>query len=330
MPGSIRKRARCGDIVTIDLKLTPENGYVPVPLFDTTGIITLVLGWGNYLPGLHDVLQGLRPGETISNLSIDAGWGKRKDELVVTVPKSKLKFIQDMALIRPGRYLHLNGDIQVLVTDVTEDSITVDANPPLAGASYLCDLKVIEVHPLPQSISGYVVERTENADSSRYHVATFALGCFWGAQLAFSREPGVVGTKAGYTQGTKASPTYEQVCEGKTRHREATLVVYDSTVVSYEQLMEVALHRLDKSTDVFNLQSLFNNDDSEQYRHGFYYHTNEQKDQAQAFVKRQSRFSIEVVSAKEHYEAEEYHQHYLLKGGQSARKGTKETIKCYG
>jgi peptide-methionine (S)-S-oxide reductase len=326
----IPKTAQVGDVVTLDLNLTPENGYVPHPLFDTSGIITFVLGWGNYLPGLHTLVEGMQTGESLHNVCIDAGWGRRRDELVVTVPKSQLKSIKDFSIIKPGRRLHLEGDIQVLVTKVTEDTITVDANPPLAGASYRCDLTVKQIESLPV---GVLNNPSESKDTSRYQVATFSLGCFWGAQLAFARMTGVVGTKSGYTQGIQHNPTYEQVCEGKTRHREAVMVVYDPNEVAYPDLMKVALGRLDQTTDVFQLHDLFASDgdeESTQYRHGFYYHNDEQKRQAEELVNEGSRFRIELLSATTFYDAEEYHQHYLVKGGQSARKGAKETIRCFG
>lgn len=321
------RTAQPGDIVTMNLNLTPENGFVPHPLFDTSGTVTFVLGWGNYLPGLHTLVEGMTVGETVSKVSIDAGWGKRRDDLIVTVPKSKLKALKDISVVQEGCHLHLEGDIQVLVTKVTQDTITVDANPPLAGASYHCELEMTDI----QSSNLDDADATAKSSSSRYQVATFGLGCFWGAQLAFARTPGVVGTKSGYTQGIQENPTYEQVCEGKTRHREAVLVVYDATQVSYSELLKVAVERLDQTTDIFQLHDMFGDDhDGEQYRHGFYHHNDEQRRLAEEFVEKDNRFRVELLPAAKFFNAEEYHQHYLLKGGQSARKGAKETIRCFG
>ena len=329
----IQKAAQMGDIVTIDLNLKPENGYVPLPMFDTSGTITFVLGWGNYLPGLHTLVEGMQEGESVDNVSIDAGWGKRRDELIVTVPKSRLRSIKDLTILKPGCHLHLEGDVRVLVTDVTEDTTTVDANPPLAGASYTCELKIQHVESLPLNTLTQTNLHPESESTSRFQVATFGLGCFWGAQLAFSRVAGVAGTKVGYTQGIQPNPTYEQVCDGKTRHREAVTVIYNPDEVTYEELIRVAVGRLDQTTDVFKLHELFataSDDESEQYRHGFYYHTDEQKQMAEKIIKMESRFRIELLPASQFYDAEEYHQHYLLKGGQSSRKGAKETIRCFG
>ena len=78
--------------------------------------------------------------------------------------------------------------------------------------------------------------------------ATMAAGCFWGLELAFQRVPGVVKTEVGYTQGTKANPTYEEVCSGITGHAEALQIKYDPKVVSYEELLTVYWDRLDPTT----------------------------------------------------------------------------------
>ena len=58
------------------------------------------------------------------------------------------------------------------------------------------------------------------------------------------REQGVVGTKVGYTQGETDNPTYEQVCSGTTGHTKSIMVKYDSSVVSYKKLVNLAMERL--------------------------------------------------------------------------------------
>ena len=73
----------------------------------------------------------------------------------------------------------------------------------LVGASYTCDLKLMRVENGPDLI--YATSSSVHRPS-QYEVATFGLGCFWGAELAFMREPGVVGTRVGYSQGDVGSP----------------------------------------------------------------------------------------------------------------------------
>lgn len=52
-------------------------------------------------------------------------------------------------------------------------------------------------------------------------------GCFWGPELLFQREPGVLATEVGYSNGQLANPTYEDVCSGQSGHAEVVRVVYD-------------------------------------------------------------------------------------------------------
>jgi peptide-methionine (S)-S-oxide reductase len=69
--------------------------------------------------------------------------------------------------------------------------------------------------------------------------AVFAGGCFWGVEWVFEHVRGVQSVVAGYSGGTVASPTYEQVNTGRTGHAESVKVTYDPAVVSYRQLLEV-------------------------------------------------------------------------------------------
>mmetsp|Transcript_13499 Transcript_13499/g.19459 ORF Transcript_13499/g.19459 Transcript_13499/m.19459 type:complete len:352 (-) Transcript_13499:70-1125(-) len=330
---STRKRAQVGDIVTLELKLVPENGYVPIPLFDLEGDeIRLVLGqfpWGNYLPGLHSLVEGMRVGDAIENRSLDAGWGEWSEKRVVTVSKSKLKSLKNPDQILVHDKLHLQGDVEVLVTAVTPTTITVDANPPLAGASYVCSLKVKDIEELPEDRMVFL-ERPQQESASKYQVASFALGCFWGGQLEFQRLDGVVATRVGYTQGHKVNPSYTEICQGTTRHRETIMVVYDQTEISYQALMDIAMERLRMSEQPATVRLFQEEEESHQYAHGFYYHTTQQHEEAEAFLEHRSGWGVEVRPAQQFYNAEEYHQHYLLKGGQSARKNAKEEIRCFG
>jgi peptide-methionine (S)-S-oxide reductase len=67
--------------------------------------------------------------------------------------------------------------------------------------------------------------------------ATFAGGCFWGLELAYQREAGVLCTCVGYTQGHAISPSYAEVCSEATGHTEAVLLLYDQSLVSCAALV---------------------------------------------------------------------------------------------
>ena len=352
-----RRRARVGDIVTIDLDLTPENDFVPPNgfLFDTQGEITFVVGWGNYLPGLHTLIVGMGIDESLENVSIDAGWGDHNPDLVIDVPRENFNKLSTADSIKVGSVLDLKGGIRVTVTKVSNDSIVVDANHPLAGSSYSCNLKVKDIQSLPTTataVSKTSVTVLEEEDreslptepiegSDKYEVATFALGCFWSGELAFMRTVGVVGTKVGYTQGITSNPTYEDVCQGTTKHREAIMVIYDPNVTSYKQLLSVYVERLAATMSQYYKTDPFAHDDdddengsgTEQYKNGIYYHNETQRVIAKEVVidsNTNNFYQVELKQSSTFYDAEEYHQQYLLKGGQSARKGAKEIIRCYG
>lgn len=157
--------------------------------------------------------------------------------------------------------------------------------------------------------------------------------------------PGVTYTAVGYTQGQKPSPSYEEVCSGSTGHTEAVQMYYNPGEVSYRELLDVMLERTDPTT--LNRQG---NDRGTQYRSGIYYHNEEQKKVAFQVMEEVTsqlqngtyprptagnEWKTEVKPATEFWNAENYHQQYLSKGGrfgqgQSAAKGCKDPIRCYG
>jgi peptide-methionine (S)-S-oxide reductase len=153
-----------------------------------------------------------------------------------------------------------------------------------------------------------------------YQKATFAAGCFWGVEAAFSKVPGVVSTVVGYTGGHKENPTYRQVCSGRTGHAEAVQIMYDPTKVSYEQLLEVFWGIHDPTT--LNRQGP---DVGSQYCSAIFYHNERQRSAAETSKKRleqSGKFNklivTEIVPAPKFYLAEEYHQRYFEKHGRAA------------
>lgn len=145
--------------------------------------------------------------------------------------------------------------------------------------------------------------------------ATFAAGCFWGVEETFRDIKGVASTCVGYTGGHWPNPCYLDVCARVTGHAEAVEVEFDSSVVSYEQLLEVFWNCHDPTQ--LNRQGP---DRGEQYRSVIFYHNLEQEQAAIASKRKlqlSGRYDNQIVTkiqpANEFWLAEDYHQQYLHK-----------------
>jgi peptide-methionine (S)-S-oxide reductase len=147
--------------------------------------------------------------------------------------------------------------------------------------------------------------------------ATFGAGCFWGVEEAFRNVRGVISTAVGYLGGTMKNPTYQDVCSGRTGHAEVVQLEFDSSIVSYRELLDVFWSNHNPTT--LNRQGP---DVGSQYRSAIFFHNREQEGIAttsKEAVDRSSRFAMPVVTeiteASTFYRAEEYHQRYLEKRG---------------
>lgn len=143
--------------------------------------------------------------------------------------------------------------------------------------------------------------------------AVFGGGCFWCTEAIFSELRGVTSVAPGYAGGATANPSYEQVCSGKTGHAEIIKIEFDPTQISFNDLLTVFFATHDPTT--FNRQG---NDVGTQYRSVILYTTDEQKQAAEAFVKKLSSSDpsgkpvvTEIKPLDKFYEAEDYHRNYF-------------------
>ncbi len=147
--------------------------------------------------------------------------------------------------------------------------------------------------------------------------ATFAAGCFWGIEQRFRRIPGVLDAIVGYTGGTTENPTYHTVCSHNTGHAEAVQISFDPTKISYQELLDVFWH--------CHIPTQLNRqgpDIGSQYRSAIFYHSEEQKQLAEATkheLEKSGKFNspivTQIVPAVTFYKAEESHQRYFEKHG---------------
>jgi peptide-methionine (S)-S-oxide reductase len=146
-------------------------------------------------------------------------------------------------------------------------------------------------------------------------IATVAGGCFWCLEAVYDQVKGVVAVESGYIGGRVDHPTYDAVCSGRTGHAEAVRIMFDPTVVSYRELLEVLFLIHDPTT--LNRQG---HDVGTQYRSAIFYHSSEQKRIAEeviAGVTEEKHYAnpivTEITPAGTWYEAEPYHQEYFAR-----------------
>lgn len=138
-------------------------------------------------------------------------------------------------------------------------------------------------------------------------------GCFWGLEKYLEEIPGVIETEVGYANGDSVNPTYEEVCKLDIHFVEVVHVIYDTSLISLTELLEVYYMVIDPTS--LNRQG---NDVGEQYRTGIYY-----KDPLEESVIQESLhqlqesykkpLAVEVLPLQNYYTAEHYHQNYLDK-----------------
>jgi peptide-methionine (S)-S-oxide reductase len=148
-------------------------------------------------------------------------------------------------------------------------------------------------------------------------LATFAMGCFWGAERKFWEQEGVFSTAVGYAGGATPNPIYREVCSGLTGHTEVVQVVFDPKRVSYDQLLRVFWENHDPTQGMRQ-----GNDSGTQYRSAIYAHGPDQQRAAEASRAAYGRLlagagygpiTTEIAPAPPFYYAEADHQQYLAK-----------------
>jgi peptide-methionine (S)-S-oxide reductase len=143
--------------------------------------------------------------------------------------------------------------------------------------------------------------------------ATFGAGCFWCIEACFKDIRGVLDVYPGYAGGIIDNPTYEQVCSGMTSHAEVARIVYDDSMVSFDELLEVFWFVHDPTQ--LNRQG---NDIGTQYRSVVFYHNDFQKERTQFFIDKLTQEKVwdnpivtELVPINNFFRAEQYHHNYF-------------------
>lgn len=156
---------------------------------------------------------------------------------------------------------------------------------------------------------------TDGGAEEKSETAIFGGGCFWCMEPPFEQQTGVLEVVAGYSGGTTANPTYDQVSSGMTDHYESVRVIFNPEKVSYRDLIEIFWHQIDPTDDGGQFA-----DRGKHYQTAIFYTSEGQKAVAELSKKEladSGKFSdpiaTRVLPATRFYLAEEYHQDYYLK-----------------
>jgi peptide-methionine (S)-S-oxide reductase len=152
----------------------------------------------------------------------------------------------------------------------------------------------------------------DTIDKTNLDTATFGAGCFWCVEASFLMVNGVISVQSGYAGGHVKNPTYKEVCSGLTGHAEVAQIVYDNTLLKYDELLEMFWKVHDPTQ--LNRQG---NDIGTQYRSVIYYHNDEQKTKAEYYKAELNNSGAygnpvvtEITALDTFYPAEDYHNNY--------------------
>jgi peptide-methionine (S)-S-oxide reductase len=153
------------------------------------------------------------------------------------------------------------------------------------------------------------------ATAKGQQTAVFAGGCFWGVEAVFDQVKGVQKAESGYAGGSRDTAEYYTVGSGTTGHAESVRVTYDPSQITYGQLLKVFFSVAHDPTEL-NRQGP---DVGTQYRSAIFYTDEEQKRIAESYIQQlneaevfSGQIATQVAPLKAFYEAEDYHQNYLV------------------
>jgi len=154
---------------------------------------------------------------------------------------------------------------------------------------------------------------SDGAGGTQVEVATLGGGCFWCLEAVYERVEGVALVRSGYTGGSVADPSYEEVCRGTTGHAEVVQVAFDPSVISYREILDIFFAIHDPTT--LDRQG---HDVGTQYRSVIFHHSEGQRlAAAQALAELDAQgiwdapLVTQVAPLGAFHPAEAYHQEYF-------------------
>ncbi len=176
----------------------------------------------------------------------------------------------------------------------------------------LIDVLIIGCNPRSDKNQTKIFLKEQTMTNTSLDTIVLGGGCFWCVEAIYDRVKGVEKVISGYSGGDVENPTYSQVCSGNTGHAEVCQIIYDSSIVSVDELLKIFFSVHDPTT--LNRQGA---DEGTQYRSVIFYLNESQKEKAEFYKHKldnagiySSKIVTEISKFGKFYSAEEYHQDY--------------------